>query len=232
MTGMLASVANLDEALQIASAHIDIIDLKAPAAGALGALKISEVKTIKQRLGHQHVVSATIGDLPMEPDVVRTAVRNMLTTGVDYVKIGFFPGGDRRACLRSLSKITHTGAQLIAVLFADNEPEHQWIRAIADAGFAGVMLDTMRKSNGALTQICRLKKLAQFVDEANRHGLITGLAGSLRVEDVPTLLKLNPDYLGFRGALCQNQHRTDQIDAAAVQLVRSRIPVAKYRLFG
>ncbi len=232
MTGMLASVANLDEALQVASAHIDIIDLKAPAAGALGALKISEVKTIKQRLGHQNVVSATIGDLPLDPNVVPTAVRDMLTTGVDYVKIGFFPGGDWQACLHNLIELTQTGAQLIGVFFADHELELQWIKPIADAGFAGVMLDTMHKSNGALTQVCTLKQLAQFVDEANRFGLIVGLAGSLRIEDVPMLLDLNPDYLGFRGALCHNQHRTDQIDAAAVRSVRSSIPIAEYHQFG
>ena len=33
-------------------------------------------------------------------------------------------------------------------------------------------------------------------------GLLTGLAGSLEAADVPRLLLLAPDYLGFRGALC------------------------------
>ena len=34
-------------------------------------------------------------------------------------------------------------------------------------------------------------------------GPFSALAGSLKLEDVPLLLPLKPDYLGFRGALCE-----------------------------
>ncbi|MGZ8249348.1 (5-formylfuran-3-yl)methyl phosphate synthase, partial [Methylomagnum sp.] len=46
MTGLLASVANLDEARLVAESGADIIDLKNPAAGALGALSVGEVARI------------------------------------------------------------------------------------------------------------------------------------------------------------------------------------------
>ncbi|OYV19732.1 MAG: hypothetical protein CG441_670, partial [Methylococcaceae bacterium NSM2-1] len=46
MTGMLASVNSLAEALLALSADVDIIDLKQPALGALGALDIDTVKQI------------------------------------------------------------------------------------------------------------------------------------------------------------------------------------------
>ncbi|MGZ8193906.1 MAG: (5-formylfuran-3-yl)methyl phosphate synthase, partial [Methylobacter sp.] len=38
MTGMLASVNSVAEALLVLGANVDIIDLKQPAFGALGAL--------------------------------------------------------------------------------------------------------------------------------------------------------------------------------------------------
>nr|WP_244433876.1 (5-formylfuran-3-yl)methyl phosphate synthase [Azospirillum sp. B506] len=41
--------------------------------------------------------------------------------------------------------------------------------------------------------------------------LQTGLAGSLRVADIPALAALSPDYLGFRCALCSGE-RTNAID--------------------
>ena len=46
MTGMLASVNCLKEAQQVQEAGADIIDLKAPEAGALGALEINDCRRI------------------------------------------------------------------------------------------------------------------------------------------------------------------------------------------
>ena len=46
MTGMLASVATLAEARLVEESGVDIIDLKNPAEGALGALPLAEVVRI------------------------------------------------------------------------------------------------------------------------------------------------------------------------------------------
>ena len=91
MTGMLASVNSLEEALLVLSADVDIIDLKQPAFGALGALDIATVKQIVAEIDGRCPVSATIGDLPVQPDPIFNAVKAMAETEVDYIKIGFFP---------------------------------------------------------------------------------------------------------------------------------------------
>ena len=96
MTGMLASVNCVAEALLVLEAGVDIIDLKQPALGALGALDIIVVQEIVTEVNQRCPVSATIGDLPMQPQVVFNAVKAMAETGVDYVKIGFFPGGNNQ----------------------------------------------------------------------------------------------------------------------------------------
>jgi len=223
MTGMLASVANMDEAIQVAAIGVDIIDLKAPAAGALGALKLDDISQIKKALGNHHVVSATVGDLPMDPAIVTAAVQAMHNTSVDYIKLGFFPGGNWRASIEELAIHTNSGSKLIAVFFGDTEFDLSWINNLAQAGFAGVMLDTMDKERGSLPQLYSRLKLAKFIAAAKQYGLLIGLAGSLRERDIPALLELNPDYLGFRGALCQHHRRIDKLDPTAVRSIRARI---------
>jgi len=222
MTGMLASVNSLAEARLVESYQADVIDLKQPAAGALGALDIGSVRKIVAALNPETVVSATIGDLPMEPEIVARATQAMGATAVDYVKIGFFPGGDWQACINALAPITKHHA-LIAVLFADNHPDFVVVESLAKAGFRGVMLDTMDKKQGSLTQILPLTELQTFVRLAKAHGLLTGLAGSLRMADIAPLLPLGADYLGFRGALCRQHQRTASLDHQQISAIRLRL---------
>lgn len=219
MSGMLASVNSLDEALFIRTFKVDIIDLKQPAQGALGALPVSEVADIVSELSGRSIISATVGDLPMQADLLAAAAKAMAGTGVDYVKIGFFPGGDWRACIAGLAPIAER-QRLIAVLFADTRPDMAMIDALRAAGFAGVMLDTMDKSLGSLTQLMTQSELSRFSGIAKAAGLITGLAGSLTEADVPALLGLKADYLGFRGALCRRHCRTAELDAGRITRIR------------
>jgi dihydroneopterin aldolase len=216
MSKMLASVNGLDEALFIQDYPVDIIDLKQPSQGALGALAVEDVKHIVARLAGDTLISATIGDLPMQPDVVFSATQAMASTGVDYVKIGFFPGGDWQGCIDRLAGLIGQGIALIAVLFADNQPDFLIIQDLKKAGFKGVMLDTMDKSLGSLTQLMSLAELTEFVRQAQAAELLTGLAGSLSQADIAELKPLRADYLGFRGALCQHHCRTARLDAASI----------------
>lgn len=222
MTAMLASVNCLDEALFVEAIGVDVIDLKQPAQGALGALPVDEVRNIVDALRADSVVSATIGDMPMQPRRVCDAVQAMATTGVDYVKIGFFPGGDWSATIASLRAIAQRHA-LIAVLFADTRPALDVIAALQHAGFRGVMLDTMDKTAGSLTQWIDETTLKEFVARAKAAGLVTGLAGSLRIDDIENLQYLKPDYLGFRGALCRQGERTQTIDQEQVRTIKRRM---------
>jgi uncharacterized protein (UPF0264 family) len=220
MTGMLASVNSLEEALLVQQAKVDIIDLKQPKQGALGALELNLVREIVLAINKQTPVSATIGDLPMQPEVIFNAVRAMAATGVDYVKIGVFPEGDSLATIEKLASLTEQGLSLIAVLFADAQPDFALVKILKETGFKGVMLDTMHKKNGSLTQLMSVSELKNFVALTHTEQLLCGLAGSLRQEDIPALLTLQPDYLGFRGALCQQHDRVGQLDLQAIHAIR------------
>lgn len=231
MTGMLASVRNLAEARLALKTGVDIVDLKAPEHGSLGALPAEEVGRIVAEMGGTVPVSATIGDLPLDPDPICRAVLEMAATGVDYVKIGMFRGGDWGSTLVTLSHLASRGTRLVAVLFADNLPDFDWIARLKKSGFAGVMLDTQDKTRGSLTGLLDRPTLERFVDETQEQGLLCGLAGSLRSADIPDLLTLQPDYLGFRGALCHSARRTADLDPEALAAVRQMIPSPHPRPF-
>lgn len=216
---MLASVNSVAEALLVLDAAVDIIDLKQPVLGALGALDIADVKRIVAAIDGRCPVSATIGDLPMQPDPVFDAVSAMAETGVDYIKIGFFPGDDWPGTVKKLSGLSQSHA-LIAVLFADAQPDLSIMVLLKAAGFTGVMLDTMNKRQGSLTQVMPTAELAHFVAQAKALQLLCGLAGSLRLADIPELLALNADYLGFRGALCREHDRVGQLNKQSVLAIK------------
>jgi uncharacterized protein (UPF0264 family) len=220
MTGMLASVNSIAEALLVLSANVDIIDLKQPASGALGALDSDLVEQIVTGIDGRCPVSATIGDLPMQPDLVFNAVKTMAKTGVDYIKIGFFPEGDWLGTVNKLAELSQQNIALIAVLFADSQPDLSIVDSLKDAGFTGVMLDTMNKQNGSLLQTMEKTKIGQFVRLAKARQLLCGLAGSLKREDIPVLLPYLPDYLGFRGALCRQHDRTAQLNLVSITQIK------------
>ena len=223
MTGMLASVNSLAEALLVLNAEVDIIDLKQPEQGALGALEVADVKKIVAEIAGRCPVSATIGDLPMQPELVFNAVKAMSETGVDYIKIGFFPGDDWQGTVNKLAELTGQNHALIAVLFADTQFDFAIISLLKVAGFKGVMLDTMNKKSGALLQVMSMAKIVGFIAQVKKLELMCGLAGSLRLEDIPVLLPNKVDYLGFRGALCEGQNRSGQLNKQAVMQIKELI---------
>jgi len=222
VTGFLASVTSADEAEIVLAAGADIIDLKDPAAGALGALPAPAIRAAVARIAGRRTVSATAGDLPMRPATVADAVAGIADLGVDIVKVGLFRGGDRSGCIAALARQTAAGTRIVAVMFADQDPDFTLLERLRDNGFAGAMLDTAEKRGGGLRDHLAAPALAAFVRRARDNGLMSGLAGSLRLTDVAPLLELAPDYLGFRGALCADG-RTSVIDPERVRAVRAAI---------
>jgi dihydroneopterin aldolase len=220
---LLASVTEPAEAEIALAGGADIIDLKDPAKGALGALTPAAVRATVSAIAGRRPVSAVIGDLPMEPDAIAAAAELMAETGVDYIKIGLFPGDGRQACIRALSPLARR-TKIVGVMFADDEPDVALLPLMAECGFSGAMLDTARKGEGRLLDHADMGTLGEFVRACRAHALLAGLAGSLEAPDVPRLLLLAPDYLGFRGALCAAHDRTMSLDADAVSLIRGLIP--------
>ncbi|WP_024278862.1 (5-formylfuran-3-yl)methyl phosphate synthase [Xanthobacter sp. 126] len=224
--GLLASVATLDEMSTALAVGIDILDLKNPSEGALGAWApeaLLDAVALWRAAGAPGSLSATVGDHPLDPDVLRAAAERTSATGVPLVKIGFALG-DGAALPPVLDALRPLGREtrLIAVLFADQAPDLAAVPLFAAAGFHGVMLDTADKAAGGLLAHLPVETLARFVAAARAEGLLTGLAGSLKVADITPLAALRPHYLGFRGALCA-EGRTSALDPLRLAAVRDTL---------
>ena len=228
--GLLASVTDLHEMELARAGGADIVDLKQPAFGALGAWSTQALTAAVmlwnawgEQLGPagRPALSATVGDQPMVPGLIRAAAERVADTGVPLVKVGLFVSPHAHECIEALAPLA-SRVRLIGVLFADEAPDFAVLAALGRAGFAGVMVDTADKKAGSLTAHLDPLTLGQFVAEARRHGLMTGLAGSLRLEDIPALVGVGADYLGFRGALCEGG-RTGTLDPARLGQVHARL---------
>jgi dihydroneopterin aldolase len=224
MTLMLASVTGPDEAEVAIAGGADIVDLKEPAAGARGALPAQRVAATVAAIAGRRRSSAVTGDLPMQAETVVAAAAAVAATGVDFVKVGLSPGAGREQVIRAIAPLA-AETRIVGVLFADREQDAAAVVALcAEAGFAGVMLDTAGKSSGRLLVHAKIPALADFVRAAKARGLLVGLAGGLEEPDVPRLLALEPDFLGFRGALCAAGDRKAGIDLERVRAIRRLIP--------
>ena len=225
---LLASVTNEAEARIAVAGGADIIDAKDPSQGALGALSHDVVAAIRAAVPADVPVSATIGDLPSEPEVVLSAARAMAATGCDIVKIGFFPGGAPLDTIYRLGQHLAREIPLVAVLIADAPVDEALVPALGEAGFAGVMFDTAFKDGRTLLDHRSADELRSFVVAARSAGLFAGLAGSLRKAQIAHLLALEPDVLGFRGALCRASDRRSTLDPSALADVRNAIPTTAH----
>jgi len=223
MTLLLASVTGSREAELAVTHGADIVDLKDPSQGALGALALSVVSDLVRAIAGRRPASAVIGDLPMEPAAIAAAAEAMARTGVDFVKVGLFAGAKRAECIRALAPLARR-TKIVGVMFADSEPDNELIALMAGSGFAGAMMDTARKDGRRLLDYMDPAAIDRFVRGCHSQGLLTGLAGSLEAADIPRLLLLAPDYLGFRGALCDQHDRRAGLDAAELKLIRGLIP--------
>ena len=218
MTRVLVSVRDVAEALAAATAGADFIDLKDPANGALGGLPLARIVAIVVALRAAHPrlrISATIGDVaPSLVDEILRRVAAVAACGVDDVKVGVVPGTDAPALLAALASCC---AHVVPVLLADAGVDMALVEAaLAHHTFAALMLDTADKGAGSLLQRLPQVVLRGFVGRLRSAACLSGLAGSLRLADLPALRLLSPGFAGFRSAVC-NGPRDGALDALRVR---------------
>jgi (5-formylfuran-3-yl)methyl phosphate synthase len=222
MPVMLASITGPQEAEIAVRQGADIVDLKEVRAG-FGTVTPEVVRATVEAIARRRPISAVVSEAAANPERIAAIAAALAEAGTTYIKVALSPDRRRDELIRALAPLARK-AKLIGVMFADDGADNTLIPVMEESGFAGVMLDTARKTGARLLDHLDITQVALFVDAAHAHGLIAGLAGSLETPDIPRLLPLGPDVLGFRRALCVDHDRNGRIDPEAVAAVRSLIP--------
>ena len=233
MTQLLVSISNLAEARIALENGVDIIDLKDPGRGALGALNIEDIVEIVDFLSlhgmaEGKLITATIGDLPMQPMLLAQRIKQLSAARVDVIKVGFFQSDGNSndiysACLEELQKLTIQGIHLVAVLFAEFTYPPEIIRMIQKAGFYGVMFDTAYKNGATFLDYVSFAQMSKWSGMIRSGDMEFGLAGSLQIQHITQVKQFNPSYIGFRGGLCEDDKRKSPLNASRVKAARELI---------
>ena len=200
---LLVSVRSVDEALTAAAGGADFIDLKEPGQGALGGLPVATIAAIVAALRERGIalpVSATIGDVPNDAlEEIAARVAAVGACGVDLVKVGVARGPGARRLLDLLARCDRA---IVPVFIADQGLDGVDVAHAVACGFPGLMVDTADKHAGSLLDLLPDEALRGFVAAARQGGALVGLAGALRRSDAARLAALDPDFAGFRSAVC------------------------------
>jgi len=236
---LLTSVTGPGEAAVALGAGSDILDVKQPREGSLGACPPAVLRAVvamrdaapgrapgggtrRAHLTPRPAVSAALGDAPNLPGTFALAAAGAAACGVDYLKVGLLgvrSVAEARVFLTEVvaaARDTAPSARVIAAAYADaaavgSLPPRLLPRAAGLAGAHGCLIDTARKDGRSLFDHLDTRALAGFIAECRTLGLICGLAGSIAMAHVPRLRDLAPDVVGVRGALCTGG-RTGRLD--------------------
>jgi (5-formylfuran-3-yl)methyl phosphate synthase len=222
MTQLLVSVKNVSEALLALDAGVDIIDLKDPNIGALGALDLKETKLIVQAINRHALVSATVGEQHRLLKVLIDDIQARAELGVNAIKIAVSELFYSVDFLREVAKLSNAGVKVIAVFFAEDPLDFTMFAALQKAGFYGAMLDTRIKHKNLL-QLQTKYDLQSFTQSCNKYHLQSGLAGSLQSQHVLFLLEFGSTYIGFRGGVCDNLERKSTLSHHKVLEIKNML---------
>jgi len=206
---VLVSPADVEEALEAVEGGADIIDVKNPLEGSLGANFPWVVREIAEAV-RPTPVSAAIGDMGFKPGTASLAAFSA-SLWVDYVKVGLMVGKSSQALelAKSVSRaVRENGKKTVIAAYADyyeigsiSPAELPEIGACCDVDV--VMIDTALKNGRGLFDCMDFCSVAEFVDLAHDYGIVCALAGSVKVDDLPLIKEAKADIVGVRGAVCE-----------------------------
>jgi len=225
---LLVSPSTIEEAkLSVAA---DIIDVKKPSEGSLGAnfpWVIREIKTLVAK-----PLSAAIGDFDYKPGGAALTAYGAACAGADFIKIGLaFEGQEKArdvisAVVRAVKEEFPEKFVVIAA-YSDYQRMHsispfEMAPIAAECGADFAMIDTGIKDRQSTFAFMDEEMLRTFTYTNEELGLGTALAGAFKFEDIDALKRINPDIIGVRGMVCGGDRnatvREDLIQAALAMI--------------
>jgi len=214
---LLISIRGREEALIAFKSGADIIDVEYPAS-ALGTPYPLNIKAIKDSLPKSVPIATNIGEEQRERrSTACQAVLGVALAGADIIKAGMagynydeakYLGGN---IVRTV-KTWFPNKKVIPAVFADKKfvkvfnPVVDGPRLGRSIKADGVLIDTFDKKvkSNQLLKLLSLEKIKEFVKRCHSYGIEAWIAGSVRIEDMPSLWGTGVDVICVRGAACEN----------------------------
>jgi uncharacterized protein (UPF0264 family) len=218
---VLISIRSFEELIPAIDGGADIIDLKNPDEGSLGASFPWLIKKIRS-YGNDFTLSVAIGDMPNLPGTAALAASGAAACGADIVKVGLYGPSSFKEGVKLLESVVKATKEIneniwvVGAGYADfkffNGIDAMDIPAICNSAGADVaMLDTLSKDGRKLFDFIDTEQLKKFVNKAHGYNLLAALAGSLEPKDIYILSDLGADVTGFRSAVCSESDRKNGV---------------------
>jgi hypothetical protein len=206
---------NYEEAIECLKGGADIIDVKNPREGSLGAnfpWVIKSIARLVKEMGRE--LSATTGDLDFKPGTASLAALGAAIAGADYIKVGLYGVKNVNQAYEMLKGVTRSvkdfdqEKKVVGAAYAD----HIRIGSISPldlpeaaqrAEVDGIMIDTAIKDGSNLFDYLKPNQLLRFVELARQHGMFCALAGSIDWRHLERLKEISPDIIGVRTIVCE-----------------------------
>lgn len=214
--GLLVSVRNAMEAQTALAGGADVIDIKEPARGALGAADSDTIGEIVKVVAGRAPVSAALGELVELLDPTNGNSLTRLVNGVSLFKVGLsgcanhldWQIGWQRLIASIAAPSASRSARPVAVAYADwraaeSPPPHDVLNAAIDLHCPILLVDTWGKSGGTLFDHWPIEDVRRFCEEVTSHGIAIVLAGSLTGANIANAARLAPYLVAVRTAACE-----------------------------
>ena len=181
----------------------DLIDVKEPAKGPLGAGRGGSRRGRDCRGQRPEPVSAALGE--WSPNAI-TEAHWHLELKLNYVKwglAGYSPRPGWGEDLLDTRRELPVGMEMVAVAYADWEraksvPPAELVRFAKRFRFKAFLLDTWGKDGKTLLDFTTAAEVAELVESLKRVEIAVAIGGSLRPEHVKQLKGVAPDYFAVR----------------------------------
>jgi len=210
---LLVSPMSIEEAKATINGGADIVDVKNPKEGSLGANFPWVIKSIVDLADGKKLVSAAIGDFDYKPGTASLAALGAATSGANYIKIGLLGIKTPEEAEEMLKNVVRSvkdfneDVKLVAAAYADYERAGSLapmdLPSVAQkCGVDVIMVDTAVKDGKTAFEFMDENQLIEFVSAGQERKMEVALAGNLGFGDLKTLKRIDPDIIGIRGAVC------------------------------
>jgi len=210
---LLVSPINAVEADAAMAGGADILDVKNPREGSLGANFPWVIRSVAEVAAGRVPVSATIGDFDFKPGTASLAALGAAFSGADYIKVGLLKIRDRdeaaemlRPLVRSVKEFD-ANKRLVAAAYSDASrvgsiSPMELPEVAAECGADVVMVDTAIKDGKSTFEFMTESEISDFIALGHDLGMEVAIAGTIKFGDLALLKRVDPEIIGVRGAVC------------------------------